>query len=159
MKKLPETAEEKMLRTAKVVKIEPMPKPSVPIELPAGIVKIEDRQKIADFIVHLSDGVLSIEKSGRHFALRIGSPPNSNAVTVSKRADRVSFFIRSEDLRRKAEAEGLKLVQTKSVAPRDKDRYRFLGLGLSEIQAHETLFREIVKESLGVIMDRRPRKH
>jgi hypothetical protein len=148
---------EEMMRVGKVVKIEPMPKPVVPLPLPTGILRSEmtrdDRWKIADRIVDLSNQVLSREESGIHIALRIGFPPNSNTVTVSKRANRVCFFIRSMDLLRKAEAEGFK------PEPRSKDRYRFWGLGLSDIDAHEALFREIVKESVSVIMSRRSKKN
>jgi hypothetical protein len=34
----------------------------------------------------------------------------------------------------------------------------FRGLGLSDIEAHEALFREIVMESVRMIMDRKPKK-
>jgi len=154
---------EEMMRLGKVVKIEPMPKPVAHLLQPSDISKSEmtrdDRLKIADLIVDLSNNVLSQEVSVRHVALRIGSPPNSNAVTVSKRADRVSFFIRSKDLLGEAERKGFKPELVGSEAPRDKDRYRFSGLSLSDIHAHEALFREIVKESVSVVIDRRPKKN
>jgi hypothetical protein len=153
---------EEMMRSGKVVKIEPMPKPAAPIQQAADISESEvagdDRMKIADLIVALSNNVLSKDVSARHIALRIGSPPNCNTVTISKGVDRVSFYIQSTDLRKKAEAEGFKPEALELVALRNKDKYRFRGLSLSDIQAHEALFREIVKESLRVVMDKRPKK-
>jgi hypothetical protein len=153
---------EEMIRSGKVVKIEPMRAPVAPLPLPTRDLKSEmtreDRMQIAVRIVELSNQVLSPHESDIHIALRIGSPPNSNVVTVSKRADRVSFYIRSRDLLSKAEEKGFRPERRESGAPKDKDRYRFSGLGLSDIQAHETLFREIVKESVSVIMGRRPKK-
>jgi hypothetical protein len=68
----------------------------------------------------------------------------------------VTFYIRSEDLRKQAEEAQLEFKPVDSEAPKDKYRYRIPGLNLSTIQAHEALFREIVKESVSVIEDRRP---
>ena len=154
---------EEMLRLGKPVKIEPILRPVETPPLPGSNVKSEmiseERRKIADRLVELSDGVLSLEDSDRHIALRIGSPPNCNAVTVSKRADRVTFLIRSIDLLRKAEQHGFKPVSAKLVAQRDKDRHRFQGLSASDIQAHESIFKEIVMDSVRTIMDRRPKKN
>lgn len=162
MKELDE--KEEMMRVGKVVKIEPMPKRVVPVPLPAEISKNEttkdDRRKIADRIVELSDGVLERPRdTKRHISLKIGAGPYSNAVTISKYFDRVNFFILSADLLRKAEAEGFKPETVESTRPWPKDRFRFWGLGLGDIQAHEALFREIVVESVRAIMDRKPRRN
>ena len=40
----------------------------------------------------------------------------------------------------------------------DEHKFLFWGLGMSDIQAHEALFREIVMESVRTIMDLRPKK-
>jgi hypothetical protein len=119
----------------------------------------ENRRKIADLIVMLSGGDLSIEESGIHFALRTVNPPRRNTVTVSNRANRVSFYIQSADLLKKVKDKKIKHEPTKLVAPRDRDRYRFGELGLNDIQVHEALFREIVQESVRVIMSRRSMKY
>ncbi len=154
---------EEMMREGKVVKIEPMPRPVVPLPLPSGILKSEmtreDRLKIAARIVHLSDGVLEQRENGGYIALKIGSGPNSNAVRVGKRSDRVSFFIRSTDLRKKAEEEKFTPEPLEPTTAANKDKFRFWGLSLGDIEAHEALFREIVKESVSVVMDRRPRRN
>ena len=151
---------EEMMREGRVVKIEPMPDSVVPLPLPAGILKSEmtREEKIAVRIVELSNQVLSTEDSNLHIALKIGAGPYSNAVTVSKHSDRVSFFL-STDLRRKAEAEGFKPEPVESTRPWPKDKFRFWHLGLSDLQAHEALFREIVKESVSVIMSRRSKRN
>src|ERR1035437_934491 len=99
----------------------------------------EDRLKVADRIVELSDQVLSRAERRYHFALKIGSGPNSNTVNVSKRFDRVSFFIRSSSLLRKAEAEGFKPDPAESTWAPNKDRFRFRELRLRDIEAHEAL--------------------
>jgi hypothetical protein len=153
---------ENAIINGRVVKIEPMNKPVVARRPPArdsksGMTK-GDRRKIAARIVELSDQVLSTNESDRHIALKIGSGPNSNTVNVSKRYDRVSFFIRSKNLFRKAETEGFTPKPAESPTAPNKDRFRFWELRLSDIEAHEALFREIVKESVSVIMDRRPKK-
>jgi hypothetical protein len=151
---------EKMMRVGKVIKIEPMPKPVAPHPLPAGILKSEmtreDRLRVAARIVELSNQVLSTKENVHYIALKIGSGSNSNAARV--RNNRVSFFIRSTDLLNKARAEGFDPEPLKSTTAANKDKFRFWGLGLSDIEAHEALFREIVKESVGTIMDRRPKR-
>ena len=161
-----ETSTEKMLRTAKAVKIEPMPKPAVSLPLPTGILKSEmtseESLKIADRIatriVELSDGDLEPQHTRYHISLKVGAGPYSNAVTVSKRDDRVNFFITSTNLLRKAEAEGFKPKRAEAKHPWHKDRFRFWELGLNDIEAQQVLFREIVKESVSVVMDRKRKK-
>jgi hypothetical protein len=147
---------EEMLREGKPVKVEPMPKPVVPPPLPAANLKNEmnreDRLRIADRIVELSDGVLKRKDTDRHIGLKIGSGPYSIAGTVSTHFDRVSFFIRSNDLL-KAVEEKFKPELAESTRPSTKDMYRFWGLSLSDIEAHEALFRRIVKETVNVVMD------
>lgn len=116
----------------------------------------EDRLKVAALIVELSNQVLSTKENIHYIALKIGSGSNSNAVRV--RNDRVSFFIPSTVLINKARAEGFDPEPLKSTTAANKDKFRFRGLGLSDIEAHEALFREIVKESVETIMARRPRR-
>jgi hypothetical protein len=142
---------EEMMRAGKVIKIEPMPKPFVPIQMTR-----EDRLKIAARIVELSNQVLSTAENKDYIALKIGSGPNSNAVRVGKRSDRVSFFIRSMDILKRAEAKEFKPEPLKPTTEANKDKFRFWGLHLSDIEAHEALFREIVKESVETVMDRKP---
>ena len=151
---------EEMMRVGKVVKIEPMPNPVVPAPVPKGTLKSEmrreDRLKIAAKIAELSDRVLEPKENADYIALKIDSGPYSNAARV--RNNRVSFFIRSTDLLNRAKAEGFEPEPLKSTTEANKDKFRFWGLGLSHIEAHEALFREIVKESVGTIMDRRPKR-
>jgi hypothetical protein len=119
----------------------------------------EDRLKVAALIVELSNKRLSLSPTNntRYIALKIGSGPNSNAIRV--RNSRVSFFIRSTGLLNKAKYEGFDPQPLRSTTAANKDKFRFWGLRLSDIEAHEALFREIVKESVETIMDRRPKKH
>jgi hypothetical protein len=119
----------------------------------------EDRLKIAVRIVELSGGDLEPLDTEFHISMKIGVGPYSNAVTISKRNDRVNFFILSTGLLRKAKAEGFTPEKVESTRPWPKNRFRFLQLRLSDIQAHEALFREIVKESVSAIMNRRSKKH
>ncbi|HWG19724.1 MAG TPA: hypothetical protein VG225_04275 [Terracidiphilus sp.] len=154
---------ENALMNGNVVKIEPMHKPDVPTPPQARNSKSkmtrEDRLKIAVRIAELSNGDLEPLDTEFHISLKMGAGPYSNAVTISKRENRVNFFILSRDLLRKAEAEGFKPEPVESTRPWPKDRFRFWQLGLSDIQTHEALFREIVKESVIAIMDRRSKKH
>jgi hypothetical protein len=119
----------------------------------------KDRNEIAAWIVKLSDNVLKrgTTKAG-WIPLKYESGPNSVAVVVSK-SDRFSFLIPSTDLRNKAASKGFvpDSIEATSTKPCDKDRYRFKKLSLSDIQSHESLFREIVKASVRTIMDRRPK--
>jgi hypothetical protein len=151
---------EEMMRVGKVVKIEPMRTPVVPPPLPARILRSEmsreDRLKVAAKIVELSDRVLEPKENADYVALKIESGPNSNAARV--RNNRVSFFIRSKDLLERAKREKFNPEPLKSTTAANKDKFRFRGLGLSDIEAHEALFREIVKESVGTIMDRKPKR-
>jgi hypothetical protein len=154
---------ENAIMNGKVVSVESMRKPAVPTPPQARNSKSEmtpeDRFKIALRIAELSGGDLEPLDTEFHISLKIGVGPFSNAVTISKRNNRVNFFILSGDLLRKAKAEGFKPEEVKSTRPWPKDRFRFWQLGLSDIQAHEALFREIVKESVSAIMDRRSKKH
>jgi hypothetical protein len=112
--------------------------------------EVEDRLKIAEHIVKLSDQVLSTRENPKYIALKIG---NWNAVTVRKNSDRVSFFITSTDLINRTKAAGF----DPALVPAKKDKYRFWGLRLADLQTHEDLFREIVKESRRTITDSSPR--
>jgi hypothetical protein len=103
----------------------------------------------------LSDGVLSMAKNGGYIALKIGTGPNSDAVTV--REGRVSFFIRSTGTLNRARAEGFAPALVDASGLSNKDKYRFPGLRLSDIDGHEALFREIVRDSISTILDRRPK--
>ncbi|HEY1808407.1 MAG TPA: hypothetical protein VGG42_07575 [Acidobacteriaceae bacterium] len=115
--------------------------------------------KVAGRIVELSDQVLSMNVNGNYIALKTGTGPNSNAVTVTKYEDRVSFFIRSTALLDRAKTEGFDPEIAKQTSPSKAHRYRFWGLSYFDLQEHEGLFREIVKESVSTIIDRRPKKH
>jgi hypothetical protein len=116
----------------------------------------EDRLRVAAQIVELSNQVLSTTENSRYIALKIGSGSNSNAIRV--RNSRVSFFIRSTGLLDKAKDEGFDPQPLKSTTAANKDKFRFWHLSLSKIEDHEVLFKEIVKESVETIMDRRPKR-
>lgn len=115
---------------------------------------LEDCESIADLIVRMSDQVLSKKRNNGYFALKIDSGPNSNVVTILK--NRVSFFISSSGLVDKAK--GAKF-DPKAVEDRDKYKYQFWHLSLHDLQNNDELFREIVKDSIATIMDRRPHRN
>jgi hypothetical protein len=152
---------EEMIRLGKVVKIEPMPKSAAPLQKPADSLKSEmtreDRLRIAARIVELSNQVLSTKGNIDYIALKIGSGPNSNVARV--RNNRVSFFIRSKDLFNWAVSKGFDPEPLTSTTAANKDKFRFRNLSLRDIEDHEALFREIVKESVGVVIDRRPKEN
>ena len=148
---------EKMMRDGKVVKIEPMPNAAGGLPRPSNESKREmtkeDRLRIADRIVNLSDGDIERKETDRGIRMKIGSGPYSIACFVSTHYDRVSFFIRSTNLIRKAEAEGFKPKPAEQTRPGNADLYRFWELSLNDIEAHEALFKEIVRESVRVVTD------
>jgi len=152
---------EEMLRSGKVVKIEPMPKPAVPLPQPSGILKCEmtreDRLKIAAKIVELSSMVLSKKENPHYIALKVGDGPYSNAVTVRWRTDRVSFHIPSTDLVKQAVAAGFSPENCESRRSFFEHKWYFNGLTLADLQKHEPLFSAIVKGSLEYIRSRRPK--
>lgn len=123
------------------------------------ILATEGRLKIAEMIAQMSDQVLSIHdnRHSGYFALKIGAGPNSNVATVRTDKDRVSFFISSTDVLSRATAL-FNPVPAESTRPCDKDKYRF-KLSLADLQNNESLFREIVNESVRTIRYRRPQKN
>src|SRR5579863_414876 len=131
MKKSTET----MIREGKPVRIEPIGASTDGAR--------EDRLKIAARIVELSDQVLESKENADYIALKIESGPYSNAARV--RNNRASFFIRSTDLFNRAKAEGFNPVEAPQTTQANKDKFRFWGLSLNDIEAHKALFREIVK--------------
>jgi hypothetical protein len=153
---------EEMMRTGKVVEIERMPKPTVPLPPLTGSLKSEvnreDRLKIAQRLVDLSAGDLEWKETERRIGLKIGSGPYSIAGTVSTEVDRVSFFIGSLDLIQKAKEEGFEPEPVESTRPSTRDKYRFWGLSLGDIEAHEALFKRIVNESVNVVMGHKGKK-
>ena len=118
----------------------------------------EDRLKVAAKIAELSDLPLSTQENlkSNYVALKIESGPYSNAICVHN--NRVSFLIRSTDLLKKATEDRLNPEPAPRTVPMDENKFLFWGLGMSDIQAHEALFREIVMESVRTIMDLRPKK-
>jgi hypothetical protein len=62
------------------------------------------------------------------------------------------------DLLNRARTQGFDPEPLKSTTAANKDKFRFRDLSLSDIDAHESLFREIVHESMQTVMDRRPKK-
>jgi len=148
---------EEMMREGKVVKIEPMPNAAGGLPRPSNESKREmtreDRLRIADRIVNLSDGEIERKETDRGIRMKIGSGPYSIGCFVSTHYDRVSFFIRSTNLLGKAEAEGFKPKPAERTRPGNEDLYRFWELSLNDIEAHEALFKGIVKESVRVVMD------
>ena len=124
------------------------------------VLATEDRREIAERIAQISDQVLSIQDNSPsgYFSLKVGTRPHSNVVTVWKSKDRVSFFIRSTDLLNRASTAGF---EPKPTEPSDnnKHKYRFEKLSLADLQNDEGLFREIVRESVGIILDRGPKRY
>jgi hypothetical protein len=118
----------------------------------------EDRLKIAAEIVNLSgrDNLETVERK-HHIALKIGTGNYSNAVMVSD-SDYVKFFIRPTDLRERAQEEGFAPEIVKSTGPYAGSGFRFKGLRLNHIQAHEGFFRAVVQESINEIIHRRGRE-
>jgi len=113
---------------------------------------------MASRIVDLSNKVLSTgTTSSGYIPLKIESGPYSNAVAVGR--NWVRCFIQSTALLEKAREEGFDPRKPLKTAPFNEHKFYFDGLCLGDIDAHETLFAEIVKESVKVIMDRRPKKN
>jgi len=126
------------------------------------VLKPEDRLEIADRIAQMSDPVLSIQNNDSgYLSLKVGTGPYSNAVTVWKNEDRVSFFIRSTDILNKASAAGFTpiAVDPTATASNNKYKYAFELLSFTDLQNNEGLFREIVKDSVETVVDRRPRRN
>jgi hypothetical protein len=140
-----------------------MPEPNAALQQPSdnseGEMSREERLKIAARIVEFSEGRLSQseDRKQEYVVLKIGSGPYSNAVRV--RDNRVSFFIRSEDLRVRVIAAGFKLTPVGNTTPINKHKIRIWELNRAKIEDHEVLFREIVNESVSLLMDMRPKKN
>ena len=114
------------------------------------------RSELAARLAKLSNQDLETKDNGRYVAVKIGIGPNSNVISVFP--DHVSFFIRSTDTLKRAGLEGFNPELPKVTSPRNKEKFQFGGLSVSEIDAHEDLFREIVDESVKVVTDRKPKR-
>jgi hypothetical protein len=117
----------------------------------------EERLILADRIVELSSSVLSKKENQHYLALQVGAPPYCNAVVLTWRKDRVSFYIPSTDLRKQAAAEGFELEPAKPMVALNKHKYLIYGLKLADLQKHEDLFKAVVKESVDFILSQRPK--
>jgi hypothetical protein len=118
------------------------------------ILEPEDRLKMAELIAQMSAQGLLTTPNKKYLALKVGSGPNSNVVTMWK--DRVSFFLSSSDLIAKAKAAGFDPKAAKASRACDKNKFRFFKLSLHDLQNNEGLFSEIVNESVKTILERRP---
>lgn len=118
----------------------------------------EERLKIAEALVKLSDDVLSMNQRPKDYiTLDIGSRPNKNTITIRRTIDRISVYVRSTSLLDELANAGFKPEAVPIGRPRDKDRYRVYGVGIDALNQHESLFRRVVAESIEVIQSRRPR--
>lgn len=112
----------------------------------------DSRMEIAKQIVEFSDQVLSTKKSQDYIALQLGTGRKRNAVTVSN-SDHVGFFIQSSGLLKKAKEEGFDPKEEEFSKHGNKHKFVFSDLTLEQIQAHEGLFRDIVRESVDTIKE------
>jgi hypothetical protein len=116
-----------------------------------------EQEAMASRIVELSNDVLSTGKTkSGYIPLKIASGPYSNVFAVRK--NRISCFIRSTELLSRVRAEGFNPEEAPKTVPMNEHKFYFWGLGLDDIHSHESLFREVVQESVRTIMDRRPKK-
>jgi hypothetical protein len=116
----------------------------------------KERKSASTLLAQMSAGDLDPTERSEYIALQIGDGPNKNAVVLH--FDRVSFFVQSEYLIERAKTEGFKPEPAERKSPQCDYKVRFWGLSLSDIEAHEALFRDIVIESIRIVRSRRPTK-
>ncbi len=116
-----------------------------------GQVTRDDPSTIAERIVELSDGVLSREKKRSYIALKVGS----RVAAVVSKSDRVQFMIPSTDLLNRVTEKQFTLKKAPNSIPMHEHKYYFQGLRLNEINDNESLFREIVQESVRALRPKR----
>ena len=119
---------------------------------------IEDRKRIVEEIVRLSDGILSCSEGRNYYSLKVGDGPKSLAATVHKDSDRISFFIPSSDLLGQLRAMEFKFAEATRGRPRSRDWYRSSGLTLSKICENEDLFKQVVHESVNEVKSRQAKR-
>jgi hypothetical protein len=119
----------------------------------------ESRIAIAKRIESLADQRMSINEDPQtYIALEIGVGTYKNAITVSKKVNRVSFFIESADIREAFQKAGFVVVRRRQGPGYNKDRYSIMKLDLTGIEQNIELVRRAVKESIEVLSARKPSK-
>src|SRR5271170_955165 len=123
-------------------------------------ITLEERVELAKYLMGLSNEHLSLtDKPRNYIAIEVGFKPNKNAIGVSKYRDRVSLLVRSTDLLRRIEMAGFTPVPVPQTRPMMKDKYFILGLSKNDVNRHEALFREVVKESIETVRSRKSKKN
>jgi hypothetical protein len=102
--------------------------------------------EVAAKIVELSKGVFSAKINDGYIALKVG-----NRIAASVHETRASFFIPSTELLQKAREHFKRVELAPQTKPRNKEWYRIWGLSLNDLQNNETLFEQIVHESLKTV--------
>jgi hypothetical protein len=114
----------------------------------------EERVRLAERLIGMSGLPLSKNEVGNYIAIEVGTGTNKNAVLVSTRQDRVSFFIRSMELLNRVAEAGFKAERN---GP--EFRYRVWNVSILDLDHHESLFREVMRESIDIVRSRRSRKN
>jgi hypothetical protein len=116
----------------------------------------EGRRVLAGRIVELSDRVLSVKENRQYIGLQVEAGRYKNAVALH--GEQVSFYP-SEGSLDQARAEGFNPEPVVPDRPGSiaEHKYLFRGLSITDLRAHEALFRAMTKESVDFILSRRPR--
>jgi hypothetical protein len=113
----------------------------------------DERVSLAERLIGMSGEPLSMTVVGKYIAIEVGTGTNKNAVLLSNRQDRVSFFIRSTELLNEVAKAGFKVERN---GP--EFRYRVWNVSVPDLEHHESLFRKLMGESMDVVRSRRSRK-
>lgn len=123
------------------------------------VLQPEERLNLARRLTELSDRALSVtEKPRDYIAIESGTGPNKNVISVNKREDKVSFYIRSSDLLARLKGAGFEPDKVEPTQKFLEDRYRFWNLKIEDLNKHPDLFADLVRESISVVEARRSRK-
>jgi len=123
-------------------------------------ITLNERVELAKNLMELSNEPLSLtDKPRNYIAIEVGFKPNKNAIGISKHRDRVSFLVRSTDLLRRLEMAGFTPVPVPQTRPMMKDKYFIFGVSKEDINRHQALFREAVKESIETVRSRKSKKN
>ena len=128
----------------------------------------QERKEIANEIVALGNKELGLGKKKLELGattagwipIKYETGSNSVAAVVSV-CDRVSFLITTSQLLDQARTEGFNPIADTRTEGRYtnkyRDRYRFHGLRISDIENHAPLFSAIIKDSVDTLISRRPK--
>lgn len=117
----------------------------------------EERRTLAERIIELSSPRLFKKENQHYIALQVGERPYCNAIALSWRKDRVSFYIPSSYLLTQATTEGLKPEHAQPRERLSEHKFYFYGLKPEDLRKHESLFRSIIDESIDFIKSQRPK--